>query len=558
MAKAAMYLRVSMEQDDKNSFDAQRSKILEVARANGDEIVDSDQDDGESGKSGDRAGFLRLLRKIKNGELKVSKLYVFKFSRFMRNLDESSFFKMLLESYGVTVVSAMEPIPDDGPMGRFFQKVIALVDELSSDITGMHVLAGMEEIARKKYWTGGPPPFGYRLIEIPDRDNPVGKNGPVLRGDLIPHETQAQIVRRIFELSVSTGLGGGRIYAILCAEAGGPVLGSNGAPLGARGVNVILRKTIYKGLFIYNSHGMKLVYNEDGGSERRMRNSRYAKHEEKWVQVQNEAWRLISDELWEAAQRSRKANYRAEFGQGPAKANYLLTGLFVCGACGKSVGGHFQQNADGSNRYHYYRCRESVGGKVCLNRAKVRGIPLETALLAKVEADLFSENFFDDLIEEIIRLHAAEEAGKPDRSAYEKRLAELSAEILRLTELALQAPDVREIGSCIRRKEEERKDIEARLAAVPAPAKPLNCAALLETVRLKLGKTRDLLKSKSDMAEMRMELRKWIEAIRLDPDGRVWVKWNGAAIFEFLELQPASEPGEGEPPPPGSDITRRP
>lgn len=67
MAKAAMYLRVSMEQDDKNSFDAQRSKILEVARANGDEIVDSDQDDGESGKSGDRAGFLRLLRKSRTG-----------------------------------------------------------------------------------------------------------------------------------------------------------------------------------------------------------------------------------------------------------------------------------------------------------------------------------------------------------------------------------------------------------------------------------------------------------------------------------------------------------
>ena len=76
-------------------------------------------------------------------------------------------------------------------------------------------------------------------------------------------------------------------------------MGRNGGPLGGRGVNAILRKPIYKGLYIYGSHGYKLVYDEQQRNERRMRQKRIEKPEAEWIQKQNEDWRIVSDELWE-------------------------------------------------------------------------------------------------------------------------------------------------------------------------------------------------------------------------------------------------------------------
>src|SRR5207302_543225 len=130
----------------------------------------------------------------------------------------------------------------------------------------------------------------------------------VKRGTLILKEIEARIVRRIFEIAVATGFGGHRIYQLLCKEMGGPILGRKGKPLGGRGVNAILRKPLYKGLFIYGSHGFKLVYDDNQENNRRMKRKRYAKAEEKHVKKQNEDWRIISDELWEAAQRNRLTN----------------------------------------------------------------------------------------------------------------------------------------------------------------------------------------------------------------------------------------------------------
>ncbi len=47
-----------------------------------------------------------------------------------------------------------------------------------------------------------------------------------------------------------------------------------------------------------------------------------------------------------------------------------------------------------------------------------------------------------------------------------------------------------------------------------------------------------------DVAELRAELSRWIEQVRLDGDGRVWVKWKPQRIFEMLNLEPTSEKGE--------------
>ncbi len=56
-----------------------------------------------------------------------------------------------------------------------------------------------------------------------------------------------------------------------------------------------------------------MVYDEQQRNERRMRQKRIKKPKANWVQKLNENWRIVSDELWESAQRNRQANTRADF-----------------------------------------------------------------------------------------------------------------------------------------------------------------------------------------------------------------------------------------------------
>lgn len=482
---------------------------------------------------------MEMFGKIKNRELHVEKVYVYKFSRFMRNPDESNFFKMRLEALGVDVVSVTEPLSENSAVSEFMERLLELSNKFQSDTTAMHVRSAMRELVRRGYWTGGPAPFGYSILEIVNREGYIDKNGEtVKRGTLVPEENEARIVRRIFEISAQTGFGGHRIYQQLCAELGS-VSGRSGGPLGGRGVNTILTKPIYKGLYIYGSHGYKLVYDEQQRNERRMRQKRIKKPKANWVQKLNENWRIVSDELWESAQRNRQANTRADFGHGPKRASYLLTGMLICGNCDNGCGGHWQHSANSG--YHYYCCRGAMhGGDLCDNATKLRGEDLELAIVQSIERNLFSNEFLDGLVAEILELRSAYLATISDRSALQKRRDELTLEIERLTEMAAKLPDITEIANKIGGRQNERTQVDQQLATTAMPPTAINPQRLRDDVSLRLTNTLTLLKSDADVAARRIELQKWIETIRIDGNGEVWIKWKQT---EFIDRIDASQIG---------------
>lgn len=540
---AVAYPRFSSENQNDLSLEAQISGIKDAAYKNGDEIIAVYEERGESGRTADREKFMEMFNDIKTGKLKVKRVYVYTFSRFMRNPNESRFFKLRLEALGVDVISAMQPLPEEQYMADFMEGVIELTDKLTSDMIGIHVRSGMEELARRGYWTGGPPPFGYDIMEIDSREGHIVKGEIIKRAILVPNEGQAAIVRRIFEIAATTDVGGQRLYQILCQELGRDVLGSKGQKLGGRGVNAILRKPIYKGVFVYGGHGYKLMYDENPSNERRMRKAR-VRRDGKAIIKQIEEWRLVSDEIWEAAQRNRMKNIKKDFGHGPKKAAFLLTGLIHCGVCGNSVGGHWQQNRDGGNRYHYYRCRNAMHGiTLCNNKAKIRGSEIESVLVAMIEQELFSDSFLNGLIDEIIALKR-QQAKQTDRPALERRRQELSAKIGNLARAAAIAIDVPEIGQQLAELNRERVGIDQVLAADSRAAIAIDAKEIKVKVDARLGKTLDLLKTPADMDQLRLELKKWIDAIRVDADGKVWVKWNAKAVFDLLDLGVVSLNGE--------------
>src|SRR4051812_39111949 len=109
--KVAAYTRFSSDMQKENSTDVQIRGIADFVQAGKHEFVGGEfhfKDEAESGRTLGRTNFLRMLQLIKSGRLKVDAIVVYKFSRFMRNLEESILCKRMLARMGVKVLSATE------------------------------------------------------------------------------------------------------------------------------------------------------------------------------------------------------------------------------------------------------------------------------------------------------------------------------------------------------------------------------------------------------------------------------------------------------------------
>ena len=158
----AAYIRVSDERQDEYSPDSQLKKIREYAAREGYQIPEEYvfYDDGISGRSvKKRDDFNRMIAIAKEKTHPFDVIYVWKFSRFCRNQEESMVYKNLLKKKGVSVVSVSEPIPE-GHFGSLLERVIEWMDEFYLVNLGAEVMRGMTEKASRGEPTCAPP-FGY-------------------------------------------------------------------------------------------------------------------------------------------------------------------------------------------------------------------------------------------------------------------------------------------------------------------------------------------------------------------------------------------------------------
>lgn len=111
---AALYIRVSTEDQIELSPDSQKKLLLEYAKKN-DFIINDEHifmDEGISGRKAEkRPAFMQMVGLAKKKENKpFEKILVWKFSRFARNQEESIVYKNMLRKDGVEVISISEPI----------------------------------------------------------------------------------------------------------------------------------------------------------------------------------------------------------------------------------------------------------------------------------------------------------------------------------------------------------------------------------------------------------------------------------------------------------------
>lgn len=305
----AAYIRVSDERQDEYSPDSQLKKIREYAAKEGYIIPDEYvfYDDGISGKSvKKRDDFNRMIAIAKEKTHPFDRIYVWKFSRFARNQEESMVYKNLLRKKDVTVISVSEPIPE-GHFGSLIERIIEWTDEYYLVNLGVEVMRGMTEKASRGEPTCAPP-FGYIM-----RD-----------GKYIPDEEsgKANIVREVFTL-YSNGVKQ-REIALILANKG--IRTRYGKKPENRWVDYMLHNHCYIGKIRWCPDGTKSV------SKRHLDN-------ENIMIIDGEHEPIISMELWDKVQKMLEAQKKAypKYARKSQSVDYMLKGLVRCSACGGTL-----------------------------------------------------------------------------------------------------------------------------------------------------------------------------------------------------------------------------
>ncbi len=162
MQKAALYIRVSTEDQIEYSPDAQKRLLLDYARKNN-ITVENDYvyiDDGFSGRKAEkRPAFMRMIGTAKLKPAPFDMILVHKFDRFARSREDSVVYKSLLKKDGIKVISVTEHIEDD-KFSIILESMLEAMAEYYSINLSEEVKKGMTEKALRGE-VQATPPYGY-------------------------------------------------------------------------------------------------------------------------------------------------------------------------------------------------------------------------------------------------------------------------------------------------------------------------------------------------------------------------------------------------------------
>ena len=357
----AAYIRVSDERQDEYSPDSQLKKIREHAAKDGYMIPDEYvfYDDGISGRSvKKRDDFNRMIAIAKEKTHPFDRIYVWKFSRFARNQEESMVYKNLLQKKGITVVSASEPIPE-GHFGSLIERIIEWMDEFYSVNLGVEVTRGMTEKATRGEPTC-PPPFGYIMRD--KRYYPDEEGGT------------AAIVREIFDRYANGEKQ--RAIAVSLGERG--VRTKFGKMPENRWIDYVLRNPCYIGKIRWSLEGVRAVSKRDYYNDNIM-------------VVDSNHEPLVSMEMWNKVQQMLDKQKQAypKYARQEQTVEYMLRGLVRCSACGGTLA---VNGYSGKNKTRCMQCCNYAKG-TCNTSHGVTIPKIETAFIEALKQTAQNKQF---------------------------------------------------------------------------------------------------------------------------------------------------------------------
>lgn len=435
MLIGAAYIRVSTDDQLDLSPDSQLDEIKKYAAAN-DIVLSPDyifmEQDGRSGKKAEnRPEFQRMISTAKVKPKPFDCILVWKFSRFARNQDESTFYKgMLRKKLGIDVVSVSEPIME-GMYGRLIEMIIEWQDEFYSYNLGVEVKRGMTKKAELK---------GYQIVPCLGYAA-VGNGKP-----FVIVEDEYKIVEDIFRMYALENLDRTAIARRLNAQG---KKAKRGNPFEQRTITRILTNPFYNGTVSWNGISF---------------------------QGSHETRQSVTD-LYDICQERLKQEFRPVKRRSISTCRHWLSGILKCSVCGATM----SYNGGGKSRPDaVFACWKYAKG-LHKESCSVTVAKAERIVIRSLEKILETGNFEYDLIP-----RPASEQDSSQKVAIGVKLERLALKEERIR--AAYENGIDSLEEYRTRKEQllkERAELEAELASLePADCSPaLSREELLERVK---------------------------------------------------------------------------
>ena len=152
MAGAVIYIRVSTKEQTENlSLPTQLRACEEYCRREGLEVLERFKEEGESAKTVDRTELQRLLTFCRTHKDRAHFVVVFNLTRFARDKYDHFALRSHLQSLGISLRSATEPI-DDTSTGKLMEGVLAAFAQFDNDVRSDRTRAGMKAALELGRW----------------------------------------------------------------------------------------------------------------------------------------------------------------------------------------------------------------------------------------------------------------------------------------------------------------------------------------------------------------------------------------------------------------------
>jgi DNA invertase Pin-like site-specific DNA recombinase len=241
MIGAVIYVRVSTKEQTENlSLPTQLRACEEYCRRQGYEVLERFHEEGESAKSTDRSQLQNLLTFCRLNKGRVHFVVVFNLTRFARDKYDHFALRSHLQSLGISLRSATEPI-DDTSAGKLMEGVLAAFAQFDNDVRSDRTRAGMKAALELGRWVFLAP-IGYL-------------NAPRSMGRSLVHDPErAALVQRAFEEYAT-----GRFTKeqLLKRVRSWGLTNRRGKPLTSQAIGVLLRNQIYAGIVDVPEYGVR-------------------------------------------------------------------------------------------------------------------------------------------------------------------------------------------------------------------------------------------------------------------------------------------------------------
>lgn len=330
MQTAALYIRVSTEDQTEYSPDAQKRLLLEYAEKNNISVREEHifTDEGISGRKAEkRPGFMKMIAAAKKKPKPFDLILVHRFDRFSRSREDSIVYKSLLKKEcDIKVVSITEQLEDD-KFSVILEAMLEAMAEYYSLNLSDEVMKGMTEKALRGGYQANPP-LGYKITHTGELPVPVPEEAAIVK---LIFEKYVYDKMTFFEIAKYLNLSGYKTKQNKDFEG--------------RSVEYILKNPIYKGCIRWNrTHGA----------------TKTVKEESRWIIARGQHEPVIAEELYDLAQERILREYPQPKKARPVtEYKHWLSGMVRCGNCGRTMTASKTKNS----RFLHFSCNGYRKGK---------------------------------------------------------------------------------------------------------------------------------------------------------------------------------------------------